>query len=323
MHNLLKQFSSGEFAPHDILLNELARQKEKDWAGDTGKAATFRKLLQGLPEVVPSGLDLGGKCVHIGTAEDLVAKEKKQLATALKGLHPWRKGPFNVFGTRIDCEWRSDLKWDRVKDRITPLPDRKILDIGSSNGYYLFRMLPARPRLAIGLEPYLTFFYQFQVLQSFIRAPQIHCLPVRFDDFPVLEGFFDTVFCMGILYHSRAPLDMLGRIRQQLAPNGELVLETLIIEGDEDTALCPYPRYAKMHNAYFLPTIPCLENWLRRAGFTDIHCVDVTRTTPAEQRKTDWMAFESLTDFLDPDDPTRTIEGYPAPVRAILLARPR
>ncbi|MCP3955309.1 MAG: tRNA 5-methoxyuridine(34)/uridine 5-oxyacetic acid(34) synthase CmoB, partial [Desulfobacterales bacterium] len=151
----------------------------------------------------------------------------------------------------------------------------------------------------------------------------IYSLPVRFDEFPVLDGFFDTVFCMGILYHSRAPLDMLGRIRRQLARDGELVLETLIMEGDADTTLCPYPRYAKMHNAYFLPTVSCLENWLRRAGFTDIRCVDVTRTTPAEQRKTDWMTFESLTDFLDPDDPTRTIEGYPAPVRAIMLARPK
>ena len=271
----------------------------------------------------PSETDLNAGLIRIGVENDLADDEKKQLKAILKGLHPWRKGPFTVFGTHIDCEWRSDLKWNRVKNSIAPLHNRKILDIGSSNGYYLFRMSPAAPRFAIGLEPYLTFYYQFQALQRYIHAPRIHCLPVRFDEFPVLESFFDTIFCMGILYHSRAPLDMLGRIRKYLAADGELVLETLIIEGDEDTVLCPYPRYAKMHNAYFLPTVRCLTGWLLRAGFEDIRCVDVTRTTEKEQRKTDWMTFESLADFLDPDDPTQTIEGYPAPVRAILLAKPK
>ena len=254
---------------------------------------------------------------------DLSGNDKKNLIAILKGLHPWRKGPFSVFGTEIDCEWRSDLKWDRVKDRIVPLENRKVLDIGSSSGYYLFRMADRDPKLAIGLEPYLTFYFQFQALQHFLRAPRVYCLPIRFDDFPVLEGYFDTILCMGILYHNRSPLDMLVRIRRQLSNTGELVLETLIVEAEDDTVLCPYPTYAKMNNAYFLPTVRCLVGWLQRAGFTNIRCVDVTTTTPAEQRKTEWMTFESLSDYLDPEDPTRTIEGYPAPVRAILFAKPK
>ena len=323
MIRLARQFEADLFEPFTGQLTDLARQCETLLAGDAGKAETFRKLLLDLPPAIPSGLELDEGLVSIGTEADLSGDEQNRLMAVLKGLHPWRKGPFNVFGTSIDCEWRSDLKWQRVKDQVLPLRDRKILDIGSSNGYYLFRMQTDAPRFAIGLEPYLTFYFQFQALQRYIRAPRVHCLPVRFDDFPVLDGFFDTVFCMGILYHSRSPLDMLARIRAQLNKDGELVLETLIVEGEEDTALCPFPRYAKMNNAYFLPTVSCLEGWLQRAGFTDIRCVDVTRTTPKEQRKTSWMTFESLTDFLDPDDPTRTIEGYPAPVRAILLARPR
>ncbi len=317
------QFNSTRFKPHDRLLTEFALQKEQELANKTGKAKIFGKLLQHLPDIVPSTLQLDDRHVRIGIATDLTRDAKMRLDTALAGLHPWRKGPFDVFGTQIDCEWRSDLKWDRIKDRIEPLQDRKILDIGSSSGYYLFRMLPHMPRCAIGLEPYLTFYYQFLALQHYIRASHVHCLPLRFADFPILAEFFDTIFCMGILYHSRAPLDMLSRIRKYISKKGELVLETLIIEGDADQALCPYPRYAKMHNAYFLPTVPCLTGWLRRTGFTDIRCVDVTRITEREQRKTDWMTFESLTDFLDPADPSRTIEGYPAPVRAILLARPR
>jgi len=323
MDRLVEQFDTEIFEPFREQLADLARQSEADLARDNGKAATYRQLLKNLPDTRPVDMDLAANQVRIGSRTDVNNDARDRLLAILKALHPWRKGPFAVFGTEIDCEWRSDLKWDRVKDHIAPLKGRKILDIGSSSGYYLFRMVAGNPKLAIGLEPYLTFYFQFQVLQHYIQAPRVYCLPVRFDKFPILAGFFDTIFCMGILYHSRSPIDMLVRIRQQLTKAGELVLETLIIRGAEDKVLCPYPRYAKMNNAFFLPTVRCMEGWLQRAGYTNIRCVDVTPTTSREQRKTEWMTFESLSDYLDPADPTRTIEGYPAPVRAILLAEPK
>ena len=43
-------------------------------------------------------------------------------------------------------------------------------------------------------------------------------------------------------------------------------------------------------------------------------------TTTEEQRKTELMITESLEDFLDPTDPTKTIEGYQAPTRAVFIA---
>ena len=61
-------------------------------------------------------------------------------------------------------------------------------------------------------------------------------------------------------------------------------------------------------------------DWLAGAGFTDGRVVDITRTTLDEQRSTEWMRFESLREALDPRDPLRTVEGHPAPVRAIVIA---
>jgi tRNA (mo5U34)-methyltransferase len=98
------------------------------------------------------------------------------------------------------------------------------------------------------------------------------------------------------------------------------VLETLVIDGEGDRVLVPKGRYAKMRNVWFIPSLPLLENWLRRCGFERVTTVDVTRTTFEEQRSTDWMTFESLADFLDPADRDFTIEGYPAPRRAIVTA---
>ena len=48
---------------------------------------------------------------------------------------------------------------------------------------------------------------------------------------------------------------------------------------------------------------------------------DVSITTVEEQRGTDWMRFQSLSDYLDPADHSRTVEGLPAPMRAVIVAR--
>ena len=125
---------------------------------------------------------------------------------------------------------------------------------------------------------------------------------------------------MGVLYHRRSPIDHLLALRDTLRPGGELVLETLVVEGDEHTVLVPGERYAQMPNVYFLPSSLALAQWLTRAGFTNVRIVDEAITTQDEQRRTDWMTYQSLADFLDPNDPSRTIEGYPAPRRAVLVA---
>jgi tRNA (mo5U34)-methyltransferase len=106
-----------------------------------------------------------------------------------------------------------------------------------------------------------------------------------------------------------------------MVPGGELILENLVIDSRQNICLFPKDRYAKMRNVFFIPDLAAMESWLVRAGFADIRCVDVVKTTQEEQRNTQWIQTETLEDFLDPDDPDKTVEGYPAPVRAIFVAR--
>jgi tRNA (mo5U34)-methyltransferase len=146
-------------------------------------------------------------------------------------------------------------------------------------------------------------------------------LPLRLAELP-REGVFDTIFSMGVLYHQRKPLEHLVELRQTIKECGELVLETLILPGDQAEARAPEDRYARMRNVWLLPTLPELENWLRQSGFTAVRTVNVTATTPAEQRTTEWMPFESLAAALDPADAACTVEGWPAPRRALVICRP-
>jgi tRNA (mo5U34)-methyltransferase len=300
---------------HALVQETLSRQDAKTEA--------LRKLLKQLPDVKPSRIALDRECVTIGQASDLSDVQRSDLETVLQGLKPWRKGPFDLFGIRIDSEWDSSLKWRRVAPHLAPLAGRRILDVGSSNGYYLYRMTDVQPGLILGIEPYRLYYFQYLALQQFIDQPGLYNLPLKLEALPAMTQWFDTIFCMGILYHRRSPLDTLFQLGNLLATGGQLVLETLIIRGDGSQALFPKQRYACMRNVYFLPTVECLENWLDRCGFTEIRCVDITATTAREQRKTSWIDSDSLDSFLDPEDSGLTAEGYPAPVRAVVVANRR
>jgi tRNA (mo5U34)-methyltransferase len=245
--------------------------------------------------------------------------QRQALYTTLQRLTPWRKGPFNIHGVEIDAEWRSDQKWARVAPHID-LDQRTVLDVGCGNGYYAWRMLGAGARCVLGIDPTLSHVIQFQVIQHFMGEQPLAVVPLGIEDLPPRLQAFDTVFSMGVFYHRRSPFDHLIELRDCLATNGTLVLETLLIEGEMGEALVPAGRYAKMRNVWFIPTEQTLIQWLKRAGFRDVRCVDLCHTTPAEQRATDWMHFESLQDFLDPDDAQRTIEGLPAPYRGTFIA---
>ncbi len=280
----------------------------------------WNNILQNLPVCKPSLIKLNSDVVTIGSPEDLSSKNQILLEKQLRKLHPWRKGPFNLFGIFIDTEWRSDLKWNRLKDHIQSLEDRLVLDVGCGNGYHCLRMRGEGAHLVVGIDPYLKYVYQFAALQTYLNDANVQVLPSGIQHLPPGLQCFDTVFSMGVLYHRRSPFDHLFELRNLLRPGGELVLETLVIEGKKGEVLVPEGRYAKMRNVWFIPTPATLETWLRRAGFKEIRLIDVSLTTFEEQRPTSWMTFESLPDFLDSDNPQLTIEGYPRPRRAIFVA---
>ncbi len=292
---------------------------EKLAADRHGKMVNWQKALHALPELTPSHVELKAR-VEIGSAEDLGSVSREQLTEQLQAFHPWRKGPFSLFGIDVNTEWRSDWKWDRVVPHIQPLTGRKVLDIGCGNGYHGWRMLGEGADLVLGIDPTLISVMQYQVVQRYVGDRNHYVLPLGIEDVPADLACFDSVFSMGVLYHRRSPLDHLFELRALLRPGGELILETLVVEGGEGKVLMPEGRYAKMRNVWFIPSVSTMMLWLRRCGFKNIECVDVNRTSIEEQRQTEWMTFESFADFLDPQNQTKTIEGYPAPLRAVFVA---
>jgi tRNA (mo5U34)-methyltransferase len=285
-----------------------------------GDFPRWRAMLDALPEWKAAHADLA----HGVTLQRDIALDEAEhaaLTQILMGLHPWRKGPYDLFGVHIDTEWRSDWKWDRVLPHIAPLTDRSVLDVGCGNGYHCWRMAGAGARLVIGVEPMLLFNLQYWALRHYLPEWPVHLLPLTFEQVPDKLAAFDTVFSMGVLYHRRSPFEHLQSLKNALRPGGELVLETLVVEGPRGYVLVPEGRYSRMPNVWFLPSPATLESWLIKAGFVAPRVVDVNITTTDEQRPTSWMTWESLPQDLDPRDSSRTVEGHPRPMRAIVVAR--
>jgi tRNA (mo5U34)-methyltransferase len=284
-----------------------------------GDFRQWRKTIEKLPRLCDCRAELASDVVTVGP-DSLDAAERQALKQQLLGLSPWRKGPFDVCGVRIDAEWQSDQKWQRLSDKIAPLDARNVLDVGCGNGYYAMRMRGQGARSVIGIDPTILYVMQFLAIRHFMDDKSIHVLPLRLHELPGRARAFDTTFSMGVLYHQRAPIDHLRQLKDTLRRGGQLVLETIVLPGEDAFARTPAARYARMRNVWLLPTIAELLVWLDRTGYRDTELVDVSQTTVDEQRSTEWMSFDSLAEALDPADPTRTIEGWSAPRRAVVTA---
>jgi tRNA (mo5U34)-methyltransferase len=315
---LAARWQDSELSPWGAtLVADIARDFHVERYGDL---PGWIQALEALPPITPGSVDLDADCIRVGAAGDATAADITALEQALRALHPWRKGPFDLFGVHIDTEWRSDWKGQRVLPALEPLDGRRVLDVGCGSGYHCWRMLGAGAAEVIGIDPTPLFVIQFQALQAYIRRPEAWVLPLGIERVPPNLAAFDTVFSMGVLYHRRNPIEHLTELRGALRDGGQLLLETLVVVGDVDTCLVPPGRYARMGNVWFIPSTDMLLRWLAKAGFRKPELVDVNQTSTQEQRSTDWMRFHSLADFLDPDDPRKTIEGHPAPRRAIVTA---
>ena len=301
---------------------ELIKQLDNKYTDPKhGNFSEWQQVVKSLPKITPSLIYLDKEAPIIGNSNDCTSEVRQSLEDKLKTLSPWRKGPFKVFGIYIDSEWRSDLKWTRLAPHIKDLNDKLVLDIGCNNGYYALRMQAMGAKFVMGIEPTWLYVFQYLAVQNYlVHEQRAFVLPFALEELPEALTGFDTIFSMGVLYHRQEPLMHINQVHKLLDRGGQFVLETLIIEDKNADVLIPNERYANMRNVWMIPSYALIDQWLKESGFVNIQLIDSTKTTTGEQRQTDWMTGYSLADALNPNDPNLTIEGYPAPLRATVIA---
>jgi tRNA (mo5U34)-methyltransferase len=296
-------------------------QEKAHWLAQGKKGVErFRLPYESVRHIRAAKCDFSRDVVIIGSRDELPGSDREKVYKAMRDFMPWRKGPFEVFGIGIDAEWRSERKWNRLLPQLPDLQDKIVADIGCNNGYYMFRMVHHKPKLVIGFEPYLQHYFTFKALNGFAGCENLSCELLGVEHAGLFKKSFDIVFLMGILYHRASPIEVLREIRTSIRPGGVLIVESQGIPGKEPWAFFPEQRFAKVPGTYFVPTAACLSNWLSRAGFAEVKIFFSHPMSNQEQRRTEWMVFESYDDFIDKADPSLTVEGYPAPIRIFARA---
>lgn len=310
-----------EVLPQSAALDTIVSEHKRlqKWINQEKKGfLRYRKPYQVLRQYAAKHVDCSGDTVVIGSGNELGADERQLVCEQLKGFMPWRKGPFSIFGNFVDAEWRSERKWQRVIPVLPELKGKAIADIGCNNGYYMFRMAQHEPEMVLGFEPSIQHYYCFKSLNAMAGLDNLHIDLLGIEHLKLFEQSFDVIFLMGIIYHRPSPIDTLRDILSSLKPGGSLILESQAIPGEEPYALFPDETYAKVPGTYFVPTGNCVKNWMKKAGFINIDFFCSHPMSPEEQRKTEWMNFESYSDFIRSEKPHLTVEGYPAPCRIFL-----
>ncbi|MEM5557507.1 tRNA 5-methoxyuridine(34)/uridine 5-oxyacetic acid(34) synthase CmoB [Aliarcobacter cryaerophilus] len=282
--------------------------------------APWYNQLQEASKIEKSNLTIDyGDWFSVGCKEDLSNEEYETIIKTAKALIPWRKGPFKIFDLEIDSEWQSNLKYNLIRPHFN-LKDKVVADIGCNNGYYMFRMLEDKPKRLVGFDPSPLTLHQFEFINHFVKSDIVYEM-LGVEHLELYNHKFDFIFMLGVLYHRADPVGTLKSLNKGLNSKGEIIIDTFMIDGEDEICLTPNQRYSKIPNIYFIPTIPALKNWLVRAGFENIEVLATVITTKDEQRATKWSFDESLEDFLDPNDSSKTVEGYPAPKRVYVKAR--
>jgi len=300
-------------------LDDIRKEREKWLSWKNIKP--MRDVLEAVKEItIPNDVEIKlTDWLTIGDENTLDKNQIKIIEESAKKLIPWRKGPFDFCGMKLDSEWQSNLKYNLLRPHFN-LENKCVADVGCNNGYYMFRMLEDKPKKLVGFDPSAIFKTQFDFINHFMKS-DIEYELLGVEHLEYYETKFDMIFMLGVLYHRSDPIASLKSLNRALNKNGEIIVDSFMIDGEEEVCLVPKDRYAMIPNIYFIPTVNCFKNWLSRAGFVDIEVIEITTTDDKEQRVTPWTFGMSLDDFRDPNDPTRTIEGYPAPKRVYLKAK--
>lgn len=299
-------------------LDEIRKEREKwlQWKN----IKPMVEALENIKQIDSSKMQINFQdWLNAGDKDDITQKEYELIKESAKALKPWRKGPFDLAGVKIDSEWQSNLKYNLLKPHFN-LENKIVADVGCNNGYYMFRMLEQNPKKLVGFDPGVNFKVQFDFVNHFVKSDIKYEL-LGVEHLEYYEHKFDFIFMLGVLYHRSDPIGSLKSLSKALNKGGQIIVDSFMIDGEKEVCLTPYERYAKIPNIYFIPTVNCFKNWLNRAGFCDIELIEITKTDHKEQRVTPWTNAQSLNDFLDPNDQNKTVEGYPAPKRAYLKAR--
>jgi tRNA (mo5U34)-methyltransferase len=189
----------------------------------------------------------------------------------------------SVFGEPADHPLTT---WEYVK-RVLPedLKGKSVLDIGCNGGFYAAEAAK-RGGQVLGVEAKGHHVAQAQFVNEVLGLDMRFRKGSLYDLNPAVDGQFDLVLCLGVIYHLKHLVAGIERLF--LMTRDQLILETAIacdenlktVESfhfaDNERSLHPLFFVENPIDSneaafnWFLPTAPCVQALLRSVGFVDV-----------------------------------------------------
>lgn len=202
--------------------------------------------------------------------ERLSSEDRELLLARARELEPWLQGPFLLGGDLVVSGlWRIDTRWVSLGSEVpADLSGRRVLDVGSNAGYdpFMFNLRGATEVLAC--EPY-EFIEQARFLESVYRTG-VDFQQIGWQELgPKEHGSFDLVHCHGVLYHDVDPLGLLTRLYEMTAPEGTLLLGSMMLADPTRADLWRFIPRAYFNDAtwWWVPGPLALRSMIESVGF--------------------------------------------------------
>ncbi len=219
-----------------------------------------------------------------------VAVNRESLAREISELGEWFHN-INLFGVpTAPNHFLGDfpnVKWKHIDAAIPKdLSGASVLDIGCNAGFYSIQMKQRGAKRVLGIDVDERYLNQGRF------AARTLGLEIEFERRSVyevssIEGQFDFVIFMGVLYHLRYPLFALDNVVKKIAPGGTLLFQTMLRGSDQTReweknyhfwnkevfSKDEFPRmyfiehsYANDYTNWWIPNRACAEAMLRSSG---------------------------------------------------------
>ncbi|MEO8657000.1 MAG: tetratricopeptide repeat protein [Bryobacteraceae bacterium] len=186
------------------------------------------------------------------------------------------------------------------------LTGKRVLDVGAWDGYWTFLALKRGAREVVAIDDFSDFlgslnqsdrraWENFDLCRDALGYTESRCRRVEMSVYnitPELLGRFDVVFFFGTLYHLRHPLLALDRLAAIC--DEEIYVESAILDdfspyrgglgqgypGQMVMEFYPDNQYGANHTNFWAPSLLCLTQMVRSAGFPNVNGWKLTDNPP-------------------------------------------
>ena len=153
-------------------------------------------------------------------------------------------------------------RWVAFREHLPDVAGCRVLDLGSADGFFSVELARLGAEVeAVDASPRMV--KRLQWVADTLGV-NVKCRVGNVED---IEGSYDFVLFIGVLYHLKNPLLGLERVAA-LANN--MMIETTIADGDEPYLWFKPPQPGVHAVPKWFPTLGCLDAMLRFVGYTDL-----------------------------------------------------